>query len=98
LRRAAAAEEGVEALNAILAVDQHGARDAAARIDKLDSAARAAMPLAGVPVVVKDNIATLRMATSCGSRILQDYVSPYEATAVTRLQSAGAIVLGKSNM
>ena len=45
LRRAAAAEEGHEALNAILAVDEHGARDAAARIDKLDPAARAAMPL-----------------------------------------------------
>jgi aspartyl-tRNA(Asn)/glutamyl-tRNA(Gln) amidotransferase subunit A len=55
-------------------------------------------PLAGVPVVVKDNIATLTMPTSCGSRILEGYVSPYEATAVTRLREAGAVIVAKSNM
>ena len=49
-------------------------------------------PLAGVPIVVKDNIATLTMPTSCGSRILEGYVSPYEATAITRLRDAGAVV------
>ena len=55
-------------------------------------------PLAGVPVVVKDNIATLSMPTTCGSRILEGYVSPYEATVVARLRDAGAIVIGKTNM
>jgi aspartyl-tRNA(Asn)/glutamyl-tRNA(Gln) amidotransferase subunit A len=55
-------------------------------------------PLAGVPVVVKDNIATTTLPTSCGSRILDGYVSPFEATAVTRLREAGAIVIAKSNM
>lgn len=98
LRRAAATEEGDLALNAILATDDRGARDEAARIDALDAAERGARPLTGVPVVVKDNIATLRMATSCGSRILEGYVSPYEATVVTRLRDAGAVVVGKSNM
>ena len=51
-----------------------------------------------MPVVVKDNIATLTMPTTCGSRILEGYVSPYEATVVTRLRAAGAIVIGKTNM
>ena len=54
--------------------------------------------LAGVPVVIKDNIATTRLPTSCGSRILEGYVSPYAATAVNRLEAAGAVVIAKSNM
>jgi aspartyl-tRNA(Asn)/glutamyl-tRNA(Gln) amidotransferase subunit A len=49
-------------------------------------------------VVVKDNIATLELATSCGSRILDGYVSPFEATVVARLRDAGAVVVAKSNM
>jgi aspartyl-tRNA(Asn)/glutamyl-tRNA(Gln) amidotransferase subunit A len=55
-------------------------------------------PLAGVPVIVKDNIATTTLPTSCGSRILEGYVSPFEATAVRRLREAGAIIIAKSNM
>ena len=54
--------------------------------------------LAGVPVAVKDNIATLGLPTTCASRILAGYVSPFEATAVTRLRAAGAIVVAKTNM
>ena len=53
--------------------------------------------LHGVPVMVKDNIATITLPTTCGSRILEGYVSPYEATAVQRLRNAGAIVIGKTN-
>lgn len=58
----------------------------------------AELPLAGVPVVIKDNIATLRMSTSCGSKMLEGYISPFEATAVNRLSAAGAVIVGKSNM
>jgi aspartyl-tRNA(Asn)/glutamyl-tRNA(Gln) amidotransferase subunit A len=54
--------------------------------------------LSGVPVVVKDNIATTTLPTSCASRILEGYVSPYDATAVKRLRDAGAVILAKSNM
>ncbi len=64
-------------------------------------AAAAAAPeglLRGVPVAVKDNIATTSLSTSCGSRILAGWVSPYEATAVTRLRAAGAVIIGKTNM
>jgi aspartyl-tRNA(Asn)/glutamyl-tRNA(Gln) amidotransferase subunit A len=63
-----------------------------------DGASNTTGPLAGEAIVVKDNIATLRMPTTCGSRILGDYVSPFEATAITRLRQAGAVVVAKSNM
>ncbi len=55
-------------------------------------------PLAGVPVVVKDNICTRGTRTTCGSRILEPYVPPYDATVVRRLREAGAVVLAKSNL
>ncbi len=54
--------------------------------------------LAGVPMAVKDNIATLGLPTTCASRILAGYVSPFEATAITRLRMEGAIVVAKTNM
>lgn len=56
------------------------------------------MMLPGVPIAVKDNIATLDMPTTCASRILAGYVSPYEATAITRLRANGAVVVAKTNM
>jgi aspartyl-tRNA(Asn)/glutamyl-tRNA(Gln) amidotransferase subunit A len=54
--------------------------------------------LVGVPVAIKDNIATLTLPTTCASHVLEGYVSPYEATAVRKLREAGAIVFGKTNM
>jgi aspartyl-tRNA(Asn)/glutamyl-tRNA(Gln) amidotransferase subunit A len=54
--------------------------------------------LAGVPVVLKDNIATTTLNTSCGSKILEGYVSPYESTVARKLREAGAILVGKGNM
>ena len=67
--------------------------------DAVEQATRAPDgPLAGTPVAVKDNIATLTLPTTCGSRILRGYVSPYEATVVTRLRAAGGVVFGKTNM
>jgi aspartyl-tRNA(Asn)/glutamyl-tRNA(Gln) amidotransferase subunit A len=89
---------GADGLNAILAHDRDGALGAASEVASLHREGNRAGPLAGVPIVVKDNIATLTMPTTCGSRILEGYVSPYEATVVTRLRSAGAIVIGKTNM
>lgn len=63
-----------------------------------ESLSDATAPLLGVPVVVKDNIATTVMPTSCGSRILEGYVSPFDATAIRRLRDAGAVIIAKSNM
>jgi aspartyl-tRNA(Asn)/glutamyl-tRNA(Gln) amidotransferase subunit A len=54
--------------------------------------------LAGVPVAVKDNLATLDLPTTCGSRILEGYISPFEATVVRKLREAGGVVVGKTNM
>ena len=66
----------------------------------LDAQAAAARPtgvLYGMPVAVKDNICTLEFTTTCGSRILEGYRSPYEATAVAKLKAAGALIAGKTN-
>lgn len=96
---------GREGLNAVLYTDAEGAEHDALALTRIISSSRDAqnsaelsLPLAGVPVMIKDNIATLRMPTSCGSRILDGYVSPFEATAVARLREAGAQIVGKTNM
>ena len=67
------------------------------RVDAL-RAAGGALPLAGVPIALKDNIVTTDAPTTCGSRILGDYRSPYDATVVTRLRAAGALIAAKTNL
>ena len=96
--RAAEVDAGPRGLNAMLWHDRDAALGAAAEVVELARQGNRPGPLAGVPVVVKDNIATLTMPTTCGSRILEGYVSPFEATVVTRLRTAGAIIIGKTNM
>ena len=61
------------------------------------AAARTTGVLYGMPVAVKDNICTLEFTTSCGSKILEGYQSPYEATAISKLKAAGALIAGKTN-
>ncbi len=94
---------GRDGLNAVIWSDAGVARRDVAQVDRyLDTNGtdpdRANLPLAGVPVAVKDNLATLELPTTCGSRILEGYVSPYESTAVHRLRNAGAVVIAKTNM
>ena len=96
LDRAAAVGAGRDRLNILLYQD-HDVGDRCQAVQESVEGGTAGA-LAGVPVVVKDNIATTRLPTSCGSRILDGYVSPYAATAVARLERAGAIVVAKSNM
>lgn len=86
LERSRAAHAGAEGLNAILA---HASEC---------PAGNSSGALAGVPVVIKDNFATLELPTTCASKILEGYRSPYEATAVRRLRDAGARIVGKANM
>lgn len=86
------------ALNAIIEVLESAGLDRAALVDKAVERGQAVGPLAGVPVVVKDNICTRAGGTRCGSRILAGYRSPFDATAVARLEAAGAVLIGKSNL
>jgi aspartyl-tRNA(Asn)/glutamyl-tRNA(Gln) amidotransferase subunit A len=80
----------------------HVARDAAlaeaAEIDRRRTAGEQLHPLAGVPIAIKDVIVTKGMPTTSGSRILEGWVPPYDATVMTRLRAAGLVTLGKTNM
>lgn len=99
--RANEVRAGRDGLNALLHLDRDASLADARRIDETvpnSKETTAATSLAGVPIVVKDNIATLSLPTSCGSRILEGYVSPFESTVVKRLRAAGAVVVAKSNM
>src|SRR5215467_761068 len=84
-------------LNAFLTPAPERARRQADRIDSLIASNQPLPPLAGVPVAIKDVISTSGTKTTCGSKILENYVPPYDATAVERLESAGAVILGKTN-
>jgi aspartyl-tRNA(Asn)/glutamyl-tRNA(Gln) amidotransferase subunit A len=84
-------------LNAYLTLSRERAYTQADRVDAMVAAGRALPPLAGVPIAVKDVISTRGIRTTCGSKILEKYVPPYDATAVERLEKAGAVILGKTN-
>ncbi len=84
-------------LNAYLALSPERAYAQADKIDALIAAGKPLPPLAGVPIAIKDVLSTRGVTTTCGSKILEHYVPPYDATAVARLEEAGAIILGKTN-
>ncbi len=83
-------------LRAFITVSGDTALDEAARIDAR-SAGAPPLPLAGVPVAIKDNLCTRGITTTAGSRMLSGYIPPYDATVVARLREAGAVVVGKTN-
>ncbi|MGW3889297.1 Asp-tRNA(Asn)/Glu-tRNA(Gln) amidotransferase subunit GatA [Micromonospora chokoriensis] len=95
LDRIAAVEDRV---HAFLHVDTDGALAAARAVDERRAAGEELGPLAGVPVAVKDVLATRGVPTTVGSKILEGWRPPYDATIVQRLREAGTVMLGKTNM
>jgi aspartyl-tRNA(Asn)/glutamyl-tRNA(Gln) amidotransferase subunit A len=84
-------------LNAFVTVDEAGALEGARRADARLAKGEGG-PLTGVPIAHKDLFVTRRLRTTCGSRMLEDYVSPFDARVVELLEAAGAVTLGKCNM
>ncbi len=96
-------------LNAYVTLFKERAYNSAKRIDKIIQSGNsgggisaneksATGPLAGIPVAIKDNMLLKGTPTTCGSKILKGYISPYTATAVKKLEEAGAVIIGKTNM
>jgi aspartyl-tRNA(Asn)/glutamyl-tRNA(Gln) amidotransferase subunit A len=85
-------------LHAFVTVLADRALEAAAAIDRRIADGEDPGPLAGVPVAVKDNLCTTGIRTTCSSRILEHWRPPYDATVVSRLVAAGAVVVGKTNL
>jgi aspartyl-tRNA(Asn)/glutamyl-tRNA(Gln) amidotransferase subunit A len=90
--------ESTRGLNAYISVLGEQALERARSIDKRRAAGEKLGPLAGIPVAVKDNIVMAQGRTTCGSKILGEFHSPYDATAVSRLLAADAVLVGKTNM
>ncbi len=91
---AAAADD----LHAFISVVGDEALEVARRVDEAVAGGEDPGPLAGVPVALKDNLCLRHHPTTCGSRILEHWRPPYQATVVERLEAAGAVVIGKTNM
>jgi aspartyl-tRNA(Asn)/glutamyl-tRNA(Gln) amidotransferase subunit A len=84
-------------LNAFITLCEEEALAAAAAADELLAAGKG-QPLTGIPLAVKDIFNTRDLRTTCGSKILANYVSPYDATAIAKLKEQGAVIVGKLNM
>jgi aspartyl-tRNA(Asn)/glutamyl-tRNA(Gln) amidotransferase subunit A len=95
LDRIAAVDDRV---HAFLHVDTEGALAAAERVDAARAAGEPLGPLAGVPVAVKDVVTTKGVPSTAGSKILEGWKPPYDATIVSRMKDAGLVILGKTNM
>src|SRR5215469_13712313 len=106
-RKYSARELAIEALayaqaenpktNAYLTFAPERALAAALEVDKKIFAGEEAGPLAGVPIAIKDVILTRGVRTTCGSKLLEHYIPPYDATAIQRIEQAGGVILGKTN-
>ena len=85
-------------LNSFICITKDNAISQAEYIDKLIQNGETLPPLAGIPIAIKDNICTKGVATTCASKMLKNFVAPYESTTTNKLWSSGAICLGKTNL
>src|SRR3981081_3459078 len=84
-------------IGAFLTLCEEPARKQAGLIDQMAAEGQPLPPLAGVPVAIKDVMVTRGVRTTAGSKILENFIPPYDCTAVARLEAAGAVILGKLN-
>ena len=94
----AAIGEKEDAVNSFVTVDEEGALARAKQVQEKINAGELAGPLAGVPVAIKDNMCTEGLLTTCSSKILYNFLPTYSAEAVKKLEEAGAVIIGKTNM
>ena len=85
-------------IRAYVTVDREGAIARAREIDRRMAAGERLGELCGIPIAVKDNMCTLDMPTTCSSKILKNFVAPYEATVVSAIREADAVIVGKTNL
>ena len=85
-------------VDAYLTLDEENAMKKAAEIDEKLAKGEELSPLAGIPVGIKDNISTKGLRTTCASKMLEDFVPPYDATVIKKLQAEDAILIGKTNL
>ena len=84
-------------IGAFLTLSKERALEQADRIDRMAAEGKTLPPLGGVPIGIKDVMSTRGLRTTAGSKILENYIPPYDCTAVARMEAAGAVVLGKMN-
>ena len=85
-------------INSYICTTKDNAISQAEKIDKLIKNKKILPPLAGMPIAIKDNICIKGVVTTCASKMLQSFVSPYESTASNNLWASGGICLGKTNL
>lgn len=87
-----------DTIHSYVTIDKEAALEKAAQVQKLIEEGKLNGPLAGVPVAIKDNMCTKDMLTTCSSKILYNFIPTFSAEAVLRLEEAGAVMIGKTNM
>ena len=85
-------------VHSYVTIDKEGALKRAEEVQKMINDGTLLSPLAGVPVAIKDNMCTKGLLTTCSSKILENYIPTYTASAVQNLTDAGCVIIGKTNM
>lgn len=91
-------EKYEDEINAFITIDKEGARAQAAKIDEKFKNGKELGRLAGIPIGIKDNIMTKDIKTTCGSKMLENFISPFDATVIETIKAEDGIIVGKMNM